>query len=237
MQGLPPIPQWSMLGWLQLAPSQQPPGQVLAEQAVVTQEACWQLAPLSVQSAQLTPEAPQALSRSPGLQVPAAQQPGQVDSHAVAPTQVPLALQTCPGPQSLQVTPFRPHAESTGGVRQAPAWQQPSGQLVASQGICLHWPPTQLQPAAHAAQAPPPTPHRSRVGLEMHSVSLAQQPEHVSAPQLPTVSLQVPLVHAAGGVQPAQAAPPEPQTRSLCSAGSTQPALPQQPLEQVWTLH
>jgi hypothetical protein len=164
-QTAPPLPQVEREGALQVAPEQQPAGQLVALQPL-------QRPPVQVcpdgQDWQAPPPPPQDAAVLPAMQAPCAQQP--VGQEVPSQTQV-LATQRCPGAQAApsphrqapnaeqlserashatQVEPATPQA-ATDRVEQVAPLQQPLGQEVASQ---MHWPPTQRWPPTQAAPAP-----------------------------------------------------------------------------------
>jgi hypothetical protein len=161
----PRLPQVVSEGALQVAPEQQPFGQLVALHPLQAPEL--HICPAG-QGSQRPPPVPHEAGVSPARQVPPEQQPfGQeVPSH----TQV-LPMQRCPGrqaaplpqrqvpadeqlsawaSQATQVEPASPQVASE-RVSQALPWQQPLGHDVASH---THSPETQRCPPAHAGPEP-----------------------------------------------------------------------------------
>jgi hypothetical protein len=168
----PPLPQLASAGALQVAPEQQPEGQLLLLQPLQRPEV--QVWPVG-QVSQALPPPPHAAGASPGRQVPSAAQ--QPPAHDVPSQTQALPMQRCPAAhaapvphrqsptdeqlsapalQATQVAPALPQLASERVTQVAP-WQQPLGQERLSQvhsPPTQRWPPTQAGPAPQA-QAPP----------------------------------------------------------------------------------
>jgi hypothetical protein len=140
----PPVPHNCAVGGLtQVAPWQQPVGQVAALQL-------WhwplrQIVPLGqvMQSAPLTP---QAAVEVPGWQAEPAQQPAQSPGPQVD-WQKPFTQVPSEVAQSTQVAPPRPQASSLDTKQAPPGSQQPFGQVSGPQG--RHSPSKQARPVPH----------------------------------------------------------------------------------------
>jgi hypothetical protein len=181
-------PQLPRAAAVQVAPEQQPLGQLPALQPLQTP-------PVQVwapQSWQVPPPLPHAAFVAPLVQVAPAQQPfGQLvpsQTHAPATQRCPLAhaapvpqAQTPADkhrsaviPQAAHAPPLLPHVASD-CVRQVADAQQPFGQLVPSQ---TQRPETQCWPTAHIA----PPPHAQLLALEQASARMGSQATHVRPP-------------------------------------------------------
>jgi hypothetical protein len=228
----PPLPQVATDGLLQVAPEQQPPGQLVALQPL--QRPAPQVCPAG-QVSQALPPAPHDSALVPGTHMPCAQHPlGQeVPSH----TQV-LATQRWPTPQApplphrqvpaaeqlserasqaTQVAPAVPQVPSA-RVTQVVPLQHPLGQEVMSQ---TQLPDMQRWPAAQAA----PLPH-AQAPLALHPLALLVSQAAQAAPLTPQVA-------SVGGLH----APPLQQPPGQEAASHTHaPPLQRCPLAQLGPL-
>ncbi len=210
MQTAPPLPQVVSDGALQVAPEQQPPGQLVALQPL--QCPAVQVWPAG-QVVQAPPPPPHEATLSPARQTPAAQQPvGQevLSQTQVLATQRWPTVQVAPVPQrqsplaeqlserashATQVAPALPQVVMVRFEQMEPL-QQPLGQEVASQ---MHRPSAQRWPPAHAGPDPqaqaPSVPQWSAL-LGSHATQAAPfAPQVASARLLQTAPAQHPAAH------------------------------------------
>ena len=207
MHSAPAAPQLETLGGLQVAPAQQPSGQLTLLQPL--QRPSVQVCPAG-QASQAFPPTPHDAGVLPATHAPPAQQPSghEVASHTqVLPMQRWPAAHTAPTPQrqtpadeqlsacwsqTVQVAPPAPHDPSE-RVAQVSPWQHPLGHDAASQ---VHRPPTQRWPPAQAG----PVPQAQAPLVEQPSVRPWSQAAH-SEPATPQVSCDW-LVHTLPRQQP-----------------------------------
>ena len=236
----PPLPQAATEGLLQVAPEQQPPGQLIALHPL--QRPAPQVCPAG-QVSQAPPPAPHDAAVLPATHIPCAQHPlGQdVPSH----TQV-LARQRCPtaqtaplpqrqppvaeqlserASQAKQVAPAVPQLASE-RVTQVVPLQQPLGHEVASHTqplVVQRWPAAQAAPAPH--EHAPVALHRLAVLLSQATHAAPLAPQVASAGALHTAPLQQPVGHEVASqtqAPPVQRWPlaqggPPPQRQAPCT--------------------
>ena len=206
----PPLPQVGSDGALQVAPEQQPPGQLVALQPL-------QCPPVQVwpagQVVQAPPPPPHEATLSPARQAPAAQQP--VGHEVLSQTQVLAtqrwpAAQVVPVPQrqlpvaeqlsewashATQVEPALPQVVMVRFEQMAPL-QHPLGHEVASQ---MHRPSAQRCPPAHAGPDPqaqvPSVPQWSALLVSQATQAAPFAPQVASARVLQTAPAQHPPAH------------------------------------------
>lgn len=245
------------VGETQLAPEQQPVGQVVRLQLVHTPDAHVP----ALHALHAAPPVPQALGEVPAKHVLPWQQPAH---EVVSQTQVPATqrwpvAQAVPPPhehapadeqpsprplsvQSTQAAPLEPHVVAERAAHIVPE-QQPEAHEVASHA---HAPPTQRCPEPHGG--PEPHAHAPRAQLsERPSQAMQAAPAvphalvdgvaHVAPEQQPLaqlVALQLvhtPLAHVPPVPQFAHAVPPVPHAVALLPARQLVPL--QQPLQEV----
>lgn len=238
----PTVPQW--VSWFPLwhvpeEPQHWPTTPVQLPQLLgATHWAAEHTWPNRVQSAQLLPEAPQAVLADPATQLPVLEQ----QLAPLQPDDGPQAgwpglhfrvdgSQTSDPLQAVQAAPPEPQVGLLVPATQLSFWQQP----VQEAAVHRHCPAAHSWPVAQVMQVAPPVPHRGGTGLGAQPFA-SQQPVQLPGPQLGGGGFATQVLVGASqswsaAAQFAQPAPPPPQAEWLVPGRAHLPLASQHPAQ------